>query len=142
MSIAVIKTEKKYCSKALVTAIIFGFPFILGDYAPIGKGLILGTLFSILNFILIGETLFLKIGGYSRKRLFTISLGLLLVRFGLLAIPVVIAIKFEQFQSGHCHGRPLYGPAGDYHGTCIEIHFFSSHKTNINIKGKLRTWES
>ena len=97
MSAGILKTEKKYCSKALVTAIIFGLPFILGGYAPIGKGLILGALFSILNFVLIGETLPMRIGGHSRKRLFAVSLGLLLVRFGLLAIPVVMAIKLEQF---------------------------------------------
>jgi len=97
MSAVIITTQKKYCSRALVTAIIFGLPFILGGYAPIGKGLILGTLFSIINFILIGETLPMRMGGHSRKRLFTISLGLILLRFGLLAIPVVMAIKFEQF---------------------------------------------
>jgi hypothetical protein len=97
MSVAIKATQKKYCSRALFTAIIFGLPFILGGYAPIGKGLILGALFSIINFILIGETLPMKIGAHSGKRIFAVSLGLLLVRFGLLAIPVVMAIKLDQF---------------------------------------------
>ena len=97
MPVAIKAVQKKYCSRALLTAIIFGLPFILGGYAPIGKGLILGALFSIINFILIGETLPMRIGERSKKRLFAVSLGLLLIRFGLLAIPVVAAIKFEQF---------------------------------------------
>lgn len=97
MPVSIKAVQKKYCSRALLTAIIFGLPFILGGYAPIGKGLILGTLFSIINFILIGETLPMRIGERSKKRLFAVSLGLLLIRFGLLAIPVVAAIKLDQF---------------------------------------------
>lgn len=97
MSVAIKTTQKKYCSRALLTAIIFGLPFILGGYAPIGKGLILGALFSIINFILIGETLPMKIGQGSPKKLFFISIGSIGVRFSLLAIPVVMAVKLDQF---------------------------------------------
>ena len=97
MSVAIKATQKKYCSRALLTAIIFGLPFILGGYAPIGKGLILGSLFSIINFILIGETLPMKIGQGSPKKLFVISMGSIGVRFGLLAIPIVMAVKLDQF---------------------------------------------
>ena len=97
MSVAIKATQKKYCSRALLTAIIFGLPFILGGYAPIGKGLILGSLFSIINFILIGETLPMKIGQGSPKKLFAISMGSIGVRFGLLAIPIVMAVKLDQF---------------------------------------------
>jgi hypothetical protein len=97
MSVAIKATQKKYCSRALLTAIIFGLPFIVGGYAPIGKGLILGSLFSIINFILIGETLPMKIGQGSPKKLFVISMGSIGVRFGLLAIPIVTAVKLDQF---------------------------------------------
>lgn len=97
MSVAIKATQKKYCSRALLTAIIFGLPFIVGGYAPIGKGLILGSLFSIINFILIGETLPMKIGQGSPKKLFVISMGSIGVRFGLLAIPIVMAVKLDQF---------------------------------------------
>jgi hypothetical protein len=98
MSAAVKATQKKYCSRAIVAAIILGLPFIIGGYAPIGKGLILGTIFSIINFILIGETLPIKIGTGSGKKVFTRSLGLVGVRFCLLAIPLISAIKFDQFE--------------------------------------------
>ena len=98
MSAAVKATQKKYCSRAIVAAIILGLPFIIGGYAPIGKGLILGTVFSIINFILIGETLPIKIGPGSGKKVFTRSLGLVGVRYCLLAIPIICAIKFDQFE--------------------------------------------
>ncbi|MCP3954261.1 MAG: hypothetical protein GY697_18895 [Desulfobacterales bacterium] len=98
MFAAVKATQKKYCSRAIVAAIIAGLPFIIGGYAPIGKGLILGTIFSIINFILIGETLPTKIGAGSGRKLFARSLGLVGVRFCLLAIPIISAIKFTQFE--------------------------------------------
>jgi len=98
MSAAVKATQKKYCSRAIGVAIITGLPFIIGGYAPIGKGLLLGTLFSIFNFILIGETLPLRTGVAPGRKLFATSLGLVAVRFGLLAIPVICAIKFDHFE--------------------------------------------
>ena len=98
MSAAVKATQKKYGSRAIVAAIIIGLPFIFGGYAPIGKGLILGTFFSIVNFILIGETLPLKIGTDSGRKVFARSLGLICIRYCLLAIPVISAIKFAQFE--------------------------------------------
>jgi len=98
MSAAVRATQKKYCSRAIVAAIIFGLPFILGGYAPIGKGLILGTLFSILNFILIAATLPNKIGAGTRRKQFAVSLRSIGIRFTLLAIPIISAIKFAQFE--------------------------------------------
>jgi len=90
------QTQKKYCSRAMTLAIFVGFAFILAGFKPIGKGLILGTVFSILNFILMGETLPMRFGK-SKGRTFFVSLGSIAVRYFVLAIPVVIAIKFEQF---------------------------------------------
>ena len=63
---------------------------------PIGKALILGTVFSIVNFILIGETLPLRIGKTKGKTFF-ISLGSIYFRYIILAIPLIMAIKLEQF---------------------------------------------
>jgi len=98
MSAAVKATQKKYCSRAIVAAIIFGLPFIFGGYAPIGKGLILGTIFSILNFILIAETLPKKVGADTKRKQFTVSLSSIGIRYMLLAIPLVSAVKLEQFE--------------------------------------------
>ncbi len=90
------QTQKKYCTRAITVAIFAGLLFILIDYKPIGKGLILGTVFSILNFILMGEMLSLKIGKTKRKT-FMFSLGSIFFRYFILAIPLVMAIKLEQY---------------------------------------------
>ena len=88
--------QKKYCSKAMTTAIVAGFVLILAGQNTIAKGLVLGTIFSIVNFILMGETLPLKLGKSPRKT-FVWSLLSLMLRYGLLAIPLIVAIKFSQF---------------------------------------------
>jgi len=90
------QTQKKYCSQAMVAAIIVGLIFILAGQKPMGKGLILGTLFSVINFILMGEIIPLQLGRTKAKAAF-ISFGSILIRFGLLALPLILAIKFEQF---------------------------------------------
>ena len=69
---AIRETQKKYCSRAILAAIFVGLVFILMGQNAIGKGLILGTLFSIVNFVLLGETLPLK-AGQSRGKSFLFS---------------------------------------------------------------------
>ena len=90
------RTQKKYGSRALAIAVIVGFGTVLIGQNSLGKGLILGTLFSVVNFILMGETLPLKLGR-SSKSTFFISLFSMLLRYLLLAVPLVIAVKNEQF---------------------------------------------
>jgi len=93
---AIRETQKKYCSRAMLAAIFVGLVFILTDQSAVGKGLILGTLFSIINFILLGEAIPLK-AGKSRGKSFFLSLGSIMFRFALMAIPLIIAIKSIKF---------------------------------------------
>jgi hypothetical protein len=93
---AVRETQKKYCSGAMAAAVLIGLVFILFDRNAIGKGLILGTLFSIVNFVIIGETLSWR-NDKSQTKAFGISLGSIAFRFALMASPLFIAIKYEQF---------------------------------------------
>ncbi|GBC63180.1 ATP synthase subunit I [Desulfonema ishimotonii] len=88
-------TEKKYCSRALVTAIIIGFVLIVAGYKPIARGLILGTLFSIFNFILMGETLPKRVN-QSAKKSFALALGSVFFRYAVLAIPLIAAFRSEK----------------------------------------------
>ena len=88
--------QKKYCYRAMAFAIFTGFFLIIAGQRSIGKGLILGTLFSVVNFVLIGETLPLKIGK-TRVKTFFVSFGSIFFRYFLLAAPLILAIKFEQF---------------------------------------------
>jgi hypothetical protein len=90
------QTQKKYGSRAMIIAIIAGFFFILAGQKAIGKGLILGTVFSVINFVMIGQTLPLRLSQTKRKT-FLLSLGSIVFRYTLLAAPLILAIKFEQF---------------------------------------------
>jgi hypothetical protein len=87
------ETQKKYCSLSLVAAIIVGFFLIIAGQSTVGKGLILGTLFSSINFALMGEVLPHKVGK-SRRKTYLISFGSIISRYVLLAIPIILGIKF------------------------------------------------
>lgn len=93
---AIRETQKRYCSRALTFAIIAGFIFFLAGMTPICKGLVMGTLFSILNFILMGEGLPMRVDG-SKKKMFFVVIGSIFFRFILLAVPMVLAIKQPQY---------------------------------------------
>ena len=90
------ETQKKYCTRAISAAIFAGLFFILAGREPIGKGLILGTIFSIINFIIMGEMLPLRIGK-SKNKTYFFSLVSIFSRYILLAIPLIIAVKFDQY---------------------------------------------
>ena len=90
------ETQKKYGSRVMAIAIIIGLLFILADYKPVGKGLVLGAIFSVINFVMIGETLPLKLGK-SGSKIFILSIGSLFIRYALLAVPLIVAVKFDQF---------------------------------------------
>ncbi|MDY6822920.1 MAG: ATP synthase subunit I [Thermodesulfobacteriota bacterium] len=90
------EAQKKYCSRALMTAIVACFFMIAADHVPWGKGLILGTLFSVVNFILIGESIPGRLGRSPKKSVF-ISMKSIVIRYALLAVPLVIAIKVDTF---------------------------------------------
>jgi hypothetical protein len=90
------QVQKKYCSRALLVAVVVGLTFILAGYKPIGKGLVLGALFSIVNFVLMGETLPLKIG-MSKRKASLLSFISICFRYALLAVPLIAAVKMPQF---------------------------------------------
>jgi hypothetical protein len=93
---AIKQTQKRYCSLALMVAIVASFILIMAGFKAEGKGLVLGTLFSIINFIFMGMMLPARVGK-SRNQAVFISLGSIFLRYGLLAIPMILAIKHEQF---------------------------------------------
>lgn len=90
------QTQKKYGTRAIWIAIAIGLCFFLAGQKPVGKGLVLGTVFSVINFILIGQTLSLRLGK-SKRKTFLLSLGSIIFRYIFLAIPIVVAAKFQQF---------------------------------------------
>jgi hypothetical protein len=92
---AINQTRNTYCSKALIAAIFISLTLIVIGYKSIGKGLVLGTLFSIFNFVLISMVIPIQVG-HSNRKSFMIALGSLLFRFILMAVPLIIAVKWEQ----------------------------------------------
>ena len=79
----------------MTLAILICLGFILFGYKAIGKGLVLGTIFSVINFVLMGETISAKLGNAAKKTFF-LALGSIFFRYLLLAVPLIIGLKVEQ----------------------------------------------
>jgi hypothetical protein len=90
------ETQKKYGKIALTVAIFISLGFILAGLKPHGKGLILGTLFSILNFIIMGQTIPLRLG-HTRNKSILLSFFTIFGRYALLAAPLYLAIRYDTF---------------------------------------------
>jgi len=90
------QTQKEYCSQAMMLAIGAALIFWAAGAKPITKGLILGTLFSILNFILIAQSLPSRLDK-GRSKTFLVCLGSVWLRYVVLAVPLIVAAKFEAF---------------------------------------------
>lgn len=90
------EVQKKYCSRAMVMAICVALVLIMVGFKPAGKGLVLGSLFSIINFVLIGATLPLKLDS-SRPKAAFLSFLSIACRYALLAVPLIVAVKQPQF---------------------------------------------
>jgi hypothetical protein len=90
------EAAQTYCARALIAAIAAGAALILAGFAPAGKGLIAGALASVLNFILIAASLPRRIGK-TRRAAARHALAGLLLRLGVLAVPLVLALKYDLF---------------------------------------------
>ena len=86
--------QKKYCSQAMITAIVIAFVTILLGEKSLGKGFILGTLFSIANFIIMGQLMLMKIE-QSRAKASIFALFSLSLRLAILAVPLIVAVKSD-----------------------------------------------
>lgn len=95
MGTEIADTQKRYGTTSMMAAIFVGIVFILLGHKAQAKGLILGSIFSVLNFVLMGEILPLMVGS-SRKRSSFVSFGSVAVRYGLLAVPLILALKMER----------------------------------------------
>ncbi len=79
----------------MTVAIVAGLVLVVIGYKPMAKGLILGTIFSVINFVLIGQTLPLRISP-SKTKNSLMALISIVFRFALMAVPLVLAAKMEQ----------------------------------------------
>ena len=78
----------------MVAAVVAGMIFILVGQKSIAKGLVLGSIFSVINFVLMGQILPMIVTA-SRKRSVMFSFISMLFRFLLLAAPLILSLKME-----------------------------------------------
>ncbi len=88
--------QKGYGSKTMALAIGISLIFLLLGYKDICRGLVLGALFSTINFVLMAQTLHKRISG-ERTRASLAALGNILFRYAFLAIPLILAIRLPRF---------------------------------------------
>ncbi len=92
----IVKTQKKICSWAMTSAIVLALVFLVLDEKATAKGLVLGTLFSIINFVLLGRSIPMTLGqSVARARM--IGLTSILCRYAVLAIPLIVGVKSDAF---------------------------------------------
>jgi len=90
------EVQKRYCSRAIAAAIALGGGLMIAGLPHLGKGWIAGALFSILNFVLMAESLSSRLGK-SRRRASVVSFFWILPRYALMAVPLVLSLKFHLF---------------------------------------------
>lgn len=92
----VLEVQKKYGSRALMLSIGVGLLSLAMGYKEICRGVVLGGVFSAINFALMGQLLRYRLQE-NRKAAARRSFAALLLRYALLAIPLVLAVQFERF---------------------------------------------
>ena len=90
-----VMVQRRYASLALAAAVFLGGTLILLGFAPLGKGLIIGSLFSVLNFILMALILPYRVG-HGKGKSFLVSLVSIYGRYAIMAVPLIFALKHPQ----------------------------------------------
>jgi hypothetical protein len=93
---AVLEIQKKYGSRALILAIGAGLFFLAMGQKEICRGLVLGGVFSAINFALMGHSLCYRLSD-NRKMAVRRSFFALLSRLAILAVPLFLAVRSERF---------------------------------------------
>lgn len=93
---AIREVQKRYGAAVLAVSIPLALVFFLFGLKPVGKGLLLGSLFSVLNFVLMGQAIPLRLGR-SRNGSIAVSFGSLGFRYVLLAVPLILSLRMEAF---------------------------------------------
>jgi len=80
----------------MILGIIVAVSFVIMDEKAIARGFLLGTCFSVINFLLLGRSILIAVG-QSRPRAGLISITSILLRYIILAIPIIVAIRSASF---------------------------------------------
>lgn len=90
------QVQHRYCTIALLITVAVGAGLLGLGFPTYGKGLILGAVFSVINFIAMAVLLPLQFHP-DRKKGTVLSFLSILLRYCLMAGPLVAAIKLPQF---------------------------------------------
>jgi hypothetical protein len=88
--------QKSYGTKAMAMAIGISLVCLILGHKAVCRGLVLGALFSTINFVLMAQTLHVKLK-HDRSKASLSALGNILFRYTFMAIPLFLAIKFPRF---------------------------------------------
>jgi ATP synthase protein I len=84
-------TRKAFGASVLISVVLFAL-----GYKTVSRGLLLGSLFSVVNFVLMTYALPRQVG-YGRRKATGFAMISILLRFALLALPLLIAFKLPMF---------------------------------------------
>jgi hypothetical protein len=90
------EVQKRYGSTAMALAIGVSLIFLILGHKAQCRGIVMGALFSTLNFVLMGETIHRAVKP-DRSKASLSAFGNILFRYSLLAIPLFLAIKYPRF---------------------------------------------
>jgi hypothetical protein len=88
--------QKSYGTKAMALAIGISLIFLILGYKAVCRGLVMGALFSIINFVLMAQSVQTRIRP-ERTRATLSALSSILFRYLFMAVPIVLAIKLPRF---------------------------------------------
>jgi len=86
----------RLCSAAITASVIVALGFMIFGQRAVAKGLVLGTCFSMVNFFFLGRFAPLALG-HSRPLATMVGLGSIFLRYAILAVPMIIALKVPSF---------------------------------------------
>jgi hypothetical protein len=86
--------QKHYIRLALILAVLLGGVLMAIGQRPLGKGIILGALFGIVNFVLMALALPMRLR-YDRGKAMLFALSSIYVRLALMALPLIWALKHD-----------------------------------------------
>lgn len=92
----IVQFQKRVCRWAMFFSILVAVVLLFLGQKAIAKGLVLGTVFSVINFVLLGRSL-PKIIGRSQKGSAFVGMVSIMSRYVLLAVPLIIAVKSASF---------------------------------------------
>jgi hypothetical protein len=81
---------------AFSSALVLALVFMVFQEKGIAKGLLLGTCFSIINFILLGKSIPMTLLR-SRPGATMVGLASIFLRYAILAVPLIIGVKSPSF---------------------------------------------